>query len=319
MTEKVRTTLGPIRRGSIVGPPEDDLPGDSLIIDTGGFTIDDFADRTVTPPTHIAGGAVSFGSEGRIHSGAPHTATEPTIDDYPATWIGGAGSRVNHYQGSWYHAWVFIPSWTGCTGIVNAFTGWVYTEKWITVTVPAHPADMAGMMVNVKAHNGGGMAFHQATAGEVVVSSTQPTDMRQGTVVGETAIDNVSRDVFIPGEHIPAEGGTLYIGVRPRHQFNLGGWSCGWTWPFSANPGQLDRQGVDYLGGSGRFNFDWNTLAWRTWDVLGAALGDTNSSGDDEYEERPWTELGGSGTREIVNGSFQVESTAPAGWSAVGS
>lgn len=316
-TERIISKLGPIREGGAGGDyPEDNVDTDSLVTDTLEFVVDDFSDRVVTPPTKISGSAVSFTSGFIVGNDAPHTAPVD-VGDYvtdPST-----DQTVRAYIGAWYFPHTHLPAASCCSGITNAFAGWHYREVWQKITVPAHPASMAGMMIALKgtitSALGNGYAESAEALCDVVVSSTIPTGAGQGTSVGSIPINGTDYDVFIPGASIPAEGATLYVGTRPSWSFNQGAYSCGWTWPFASLSGQVDCDGIDYQGLSGKFGVVFTSLEWQTWTVTPGSMGSTNSDPDADYEPRSWVDAGeeGSPTSYGIDSGLYVESTTAAG------
>ena len=289
-------------------------------VDTGPYPLDSYA-RTVAPPTISDGAAVpSITLAGYIDIGRTHG--EVGVDWGP-TWHDGAYHPPGSYLGSWYNGHTSRPSWTTCAGLDNVFTGFKQQEVWYKVTVTAHPADAAGIEVAFHAGVAGGMSgpsYAEAQPLEVVVMSSQPTDMRQGTVIAEL-MPGQDQTVMVPMSVVPAEGAVLYMGYRTKWEANSKDdptdYSCGWTWPFMGNAIDLDSEAVPYQGYSGRCGVTIPTGAiWQAWDSSAADMGSIPVGGKAPWEGgNTLIDAGSEGEGDAwgMDGDFFVSASSPSG------
>ncbi|MFV2062597.1 MAG: hypothetical protein ACC726_03675 [Chloroflexota bacterium] len=231
----------------------------------------------VSPPSISDGTTIVVGSltlaglarEGRSHGAAP--------TDIPFRFFAGSSDSVASYLGSWYSGWYGNPY--PCPGLDDSFSGYWQREMWWKLTVPAHPADMAGIRVSVSTGAPGGVqgpSYASIAPLDVVVLSGQPTALRQGVPVGQVAASS-SAIITVPAGEVPAEGSELWIGFQTSWECNRadpGNYVCGWTWPFSSYAGNVDKYGDPWGGYSGKVGVNTPTAAiWQVWASAGAALG----------------------------------------------
>jgi hypothetical protein len=200
-------TRKPKRRSPKMGRPEERTSN------TATFPVDGF-DRVVTPaapePADTFSPTLSHNRLSWEMVGYWSEAFGPGIyyPESPTTPVlaGVAASGAS--------AWDEIPatntSWpyTPCGVGLGAYHGWREHEHWVAFTVPTHPADMAGMFVDVAVATRLNLAIGLGVM--VRVQSTTPVAIRAGTVVGTV---NPSGTLFIPGALIPAAGETMWVGV----------------------------------------------------------------------------------------------------------
>jgi hypothetical protein len=257
------------------------------------YVLDDFR-RVVAPPSWTPGSAV--GSFATYEASKGQTTS---WDDIPFSTYTAALQLAASYVGAGYLG--HTTEDCGCPGLDNCFKGWKDIERWYWLTVPAHPADMAGITVQVSTPALDGVA---ATYGaQVVVLSSQPTDTWQGGVVG--VVGPSGGEVFIPGGLIPAAGGELHVGLQANWQTNRGSVVCGWVWPFTTGEEE-----------SGRYRASITTPVWQTF-----------TAGDDDFgsaavvADAPWdggnawhvagTE--GSPTAGIDGSAYYMTAASPSG------
>ena len=170
---------------------------------------------------------------------------------------------------------------------------------------------MAGITVTVKGYGADGVGYGaggRATidGAEVVVLSSAPTDTWQGSPIGRFPVDLADHDLLIPGAYVPAEGGTLWVGVR-----------AGWRCDYGVNPPYCDYPLWPYdsgLGNSGKFIADITAASWATWSTTSQDWGTTEDGQD-------WQDAGteGAPVTGIDGESFYVEGPGGQGIAVEGS
>lgn len=203
------------------------------------------------------------------------------------------------YIGAGYLPWTSEDC--GCPGLENCFKGWRDIERWYKLTVPTHPADMAGATVTVSTPALDGVAA--ARGARVVVLDHEPTDTWQGGVVG--MVGSTGGTVFIPGGLIPAAGGELHVGLQAGWRADYGTTACGWTWPFTSGDGE-----------SGRYRASIGSPTWQTYTDDGGDMGAIAVPGDAPWDGgNAWRDAGveGSPTFGVDGSAYYVTAAAPAG------
>lgn len=201
----------------------------------------------------------------------------------------------------------------------NTHRGWWEGEAWYSFTIPAHPASMAGIRVPAASlFSAQGYTASGSATVEMVVRSSAPTDIRQGTAVGIFQIGSTP-DIDIPGGLIPSAGGELWVGFRPGWQAHYGAEVTGYfQWPYAMNSSQTDEDGDPYGGYSGRI-LSPIIIGSATWLVYSSAGGDlgTADTPDKAPFEGGWTwhdgGTEGSPVYGVDNGYLYLRSTTPTG------
>jgi hypothetical protein len=266
-------------------------------------TVDGFK-RTTPPATREAGGAVT-GSWVRRNA---KRGVDVNGAEVPFTLGTSAVETVGSYVGAWYKT-PSAPDYA-CSYPKAEYRGWLDRETWAYITVPAHPAGMAGITVTVKGYGADGVGFGaggRATidGAEVVVLTGAPTDTWQGSPIGRFPVDNADHDLFIPGAYVPPEGGTLWVGVR-----------AGWRCDYAATPPYCDYPLWPYdtgLGNSGKFLGEISAAAWATWSTVSVDWGTTDDG-------QVWQDAGteGAPVAGIDGDAFYVEGPGGQGIALVG-
>jgi hypothetical protein len=193
--------------------------------DTTPYPFDDFG-RTVDPPTVTDG--VSFsasvtrytvrrGRYGMVIHYAPGVGY--VYDGLGAEWgpeILASPSGTPYIEsnaGVDNQPWTTTPGTFGCGIGGGSWSGWREAEVWYRIEVPTVPADMAGMYLSFTL----GAGSVAATSAAIRVLDSEPTDTRQGTVIGH-ALPGVTTEVLVPGGSIPAAGGYVWVGLSPDWQ-----------------------------------------------------------------------------------------------------
>ncbi len=252
--------------------------------DTDTHAIDDIGRIVATP------GAVDGASVGTWIGEQMYRYTQDTFGLFPPLFAAVGGlSRVGSYIGG-YRAHTQRTGDSGCAGFDNQFTGWKETEVWWQMVVPAHPADAYGIKTQVKL--GVGSGFGHVLAGgvyEAVVLSSAPTATRQGAVVGELLANDTWTDITVPQGEVPAEAGTIFVGLRSKWQADYEDWTCGWTWPFQSPENiHAEVSGNPWSGYSGRSDGPAiQTPIWQT-SVAPASYGATISYDNEATDDTPW-------------------------------
>lgn len=290
-------------------------------VDTTPYPLDDF-DRVVAPPT-ISDGAVIAGIAlaGQMRLTRTHGETPVWLGP---DWVAGANGEVGSYLGSWYNGHTSRPTWTACAGLNNAFTGYKEIETWYELVVSAYPGDAAGIKVTFEAGTPGGVqgpGYGEVAPIEVVASSVQPDDMRQGFVVGELMAGQ-SGTFTVPMGAVPTAGSKLYIGYRTKWEADAKNadfdYACGWTWPFMCNSYTLDNHGTEYAGHSGEVGQILPADAtWQVWDAAAADLGSLPADPDAPWEGgNDWQDAGSEGEGDawgMDGAAFYLTAEAPSG------
>jgi len=240
-----------------------DSPEDGLVsldqpcnpfADTTCYLLDDFA-RTYTTGTYSAGDAwtAAVQWEARERHDTPfYMVVDTPVYNHSIDSSLGGGGAIPYTEN---------PGW-GCEGKDFTFWGWFEQSNWFQYTVPAHPGSMAGIVLGAVTFSGHGLGAN------VMVSTSAPTSIRDGTIVGHCP-SGVSTTVFVPGALIPAEGQDLWVGYVPAWQADLGAILCGFTWPW---------MGGDPNSAKGVLSPISESATWQTWDSgtddWGGALGD---------------------------------------------
>lgn len=233
--------------------------------DTKCYLLDGFS-RVLTGDSYtpsVDGGAWSAGQKYQAYE-TDGSAFSFTASNYMGVWS---------TLGSAAYGWTTNPG-LGCTGLDFTFTGWLRRETWQVFTVPAYPTDVAGLTLGTYTFTAPtgirGGTVGQLEGASLVVLSSAPSGMGQGTVVAHLP-SGVATTAFIPASLLPAEGGTLYVGVVPNWSANYGGYTCGWAWPW-----------MDGQGHSAKGYYDSSlTATWQSWavsaDDWGAAASDDDT------------------------------------------
>ena len=196
----------------------------------------------------------------------------------------------------------------------NHFHGWWEGETWWSFTVPTMPGSPAGIRFTMAAFAING--YTSVGGLEAVVASSQPTDTRQGTAIGNFAADGSNHSLDCDISLVPAEGATMWVGVRPKWQASYGHDADAWNWPWTASAGQLDLSGDPYLGYSGRCQMNIISQVWLTFSVTTTGLPNSPEvdnapfGGGWEYTDAGAT---GSGVYGVDNGRLYLRATAPSG------
>lgn len=227
--------------------------------------------------------------------------------------------------GTGAYGWTSNPG-CGCGGLSFTFAGWRESSYWVKYTVPAHPADAAGLTVGPLTFNGRlGLAGGRVSldAGGVLVVNTNedgPTGVYDGTAVSVLpSATEVTH--FVPIREVPAEGSTLWIGIIPNWRAELGGVTCGFRWPWMDGQGNSAEATVTDASPF--------PVTWQVWDAAADEWGSGGDAGaDGAYFEGnlPWSvaRSGGSngidgdnlyftvsaGAQETLVATMQGESTA---------
>lgn len=221
--------------------------------DASCYVGDDFL-RTVASPSIAVGASVGATVTRELF-------TEYTDRDYVyrgITWktIPIGNPFVSSYIGSGHYAYTGRPADSTCTGWDNAIRGWTVEEVWYHYTVPAHPANMAGIQIGLKAGYGAGRF------GAVRVASARPIDRRGGSLVStfETGTTGYIK-IHVPGAYVPAEGGEIWVGITTEWDAEYGAECCGWKFPYESG-----------CSNSGRFSLQDDGLwKWLTYSSGGAS------------------------------------------------
>jgi hypothetical protein len=219
------------------------------VSDVNPYDIDAFG-RVVAPPSWSEDASL-----GILNTYQASRGQTVDWDDIPFSVGSAAIAQASSYVGQWYKAWTTEDC--GCPGLDNCFKGWMDIERWYYITVPAHPADAAGVLIAASAPALDGVAGSYGA--RVVVRSAYPTDTWQGTPVGTI---NAAGDIFIPIGLVPAAGGVLHVGLQAGWQCNYGMTVCGWTWPFTSG-----------AENSGRYRASLSSPRWAVWDTEGGDMG----------------------------------------------
>lgn len=206
-------------------------PGQTADVDP--HLIDSFS-RVVLTPTFVTGDALGVALDDYSvqteyqRYGVYGTPSNTEVTAGPTFSVGTTKGKVESVIGASNTPWTVRPPGTGCGSLDFWFAGWRDKEAWWRLTVPAHPAGMAGITLTFGALTGAlGVAVGAGL--EVAVRSAVPTATWQGDSVG--FIPAAGGDVFIPGALVPAEGGDLHIGARPTWRCDYGATMCGWNFP----------------------------------------------------------------------------------------
>lgn len=291
------------------GDPEEgvvlkDSPCDPFS-NTDCFLLDGF-DRTLLGGSYSDGS--SFASPDYYYAQKSGASDATGDGDNPFELVSDEGARdrdIDSYLGTAAHGWTSNPG-LGCGGLDFTFTGWKEKTPWWKYTVPAHPADMAGITfgpITFVAPTGlAGGTVGQLEGAQVVVKSSEPTSVRDGTVVANL-VNGVSTTVYIPGSSIPAEGGEFWIGVIPGWQANLGGYTCGFRWPW-----------MDGKGNSAKAYYNETPVAiWQIWDAASEDWGysnDANADGAFFDGNLPWVVAASGGTYGMDGGFAYLTAAA---------
>ena len=277
--------------------------------DTACYLLDDFNRTLVGNSYSTSGDGGAWPSISKFQG--DHIENGTTLEDegfnYTAVtdWRSGQTGNVSSFVGNvaWAATNPSRPASDCTSGFL--FTGWTQYDAWGEYVVPAHPTDLAGITLGpITFHDNDTWGGTSAADGAwLIVSSSEPTGIGQGTVVAHLPQDTATT-VFIPGGLIPAEGSTLYVGVTPKWGADLGEWGCGYQWPF--NNGDFDS-------GAGKIN-DWtDTITWKSWDTVADAWG-AAKSGDDTGAwwdgNLPWEVAASGGTFGIDGNALYLTAAA---------
>lgn len=306
------------------GTPEEP-DGDGRAADTGPYVIDRFTNRTVSPPSTTAGSSAgTFAVAGwcrqsRTYDMQPWALVPDQDEDYTEHAFAFIAGRADRPESTYVESagHTSRPTWTACVGLDWAMIGYSEAEQWFKLTVGAHPADAAGISLEVV--RAGGRGYGAVGSMDVVVASAQPTALRQGTAVGQVGPGG-SATLVIPIASVPAEGGELWVGFRcaweTAFKTRVQGYVCGWPQAAGFQSWQTDDAGNAYGGFSG--DIAWTSLSSPTWL--------TYTAGEDDFGEttlpdgapfggpHAWQAVEQVGSPEvgIDADGFYVESTANA-------
>lgn len=271
--------------------PESGVPDPNCnpFADVTCYPLDDFA-RTYSGGTYSAGDSAGSLTHYRGSTSGPSTGLEGV--ETPFTLEESTDRSIDSTLGSGARSWLDNPG-LGCEGLSFTFIGWWERSHWWKLTVPEHPANMAGMTIGPLtfiAETGlAGGRVGQAEGATLVVKGSEPTSVRDGTPVAHLA-NGVTQNVFISGGHIPAEGGELWFGVIPNWRADLGSFTCGFRWPWM--DGQGNSATCYVLEGN-------QTVTWQIWDGAADAWGsglDGDTTGAWWSGNLPWDVSATGGT-----------------------
>jgi len=307
----------PKRRSPKMGRPEDQSA-------PGPQTLDEF-NRTVAPPTIVPGDAITLGnvfafnattqfrqgSTGILGGNQDYTSG-PTFATH--NWLHPLGSRdIFSRVGQTVTGHASRPPASQCTGFDFWFAGWLDTEEWRRFVVPAHPADAAGMFLNITV----GAAWGAGAAGiQVVVKNDVPSATWQGSPVG-TLPPGASGTVFVPIALVPAEGAYMYVGFQANWRTNYGFTYCGFgAVPDGSNNGNVAKTQLDSATWATSTDAEptGTTDTGHTWQDAGVDGSPTYGVEDGAYY------LEGPGGRGMyVSGEREDDTQSPGAWSGGGS
>ena len=227
--------------------------------DTTDYPLDLF-NRVLVGNTHSAGDALGSPTfwNSYITDSSSFVMTQDTTPPYL--------NFVRSTLGTAAYAWT-SPLNTCCC-FAFTFTGWEERAVWLKYTVPAWPADAAGITIDTWALTGeygwAGGTVTPDNGANLIVSSHEPTYTRDGTFIAHMPY-GVYQNMFIPASLIPAEGGELWVGVVPAWQADLGDYTCSFRWPW------MDGKGNSGRGYTNNLN-DVNA-SWHIWDITGDEWG----------------------------------------------
>lgn len=262
----------------------------------------------VPPPTIVEGDAISLAITYQ------HLEWGESVGSYSgSTYIEGPEFGPSLYPTSaifWAYSWAGwhnIPFHvTPCGFGPGAFGGWSEREIWLDLfVVPEHPADLAGIYLDIDMGAGQGAA----TNANVMVLDSAPTVGRQGFVIA-TIPPSATTRVLVPASRVPAEGGHLWVGIGPSWQADYASFGAQCATEFQ-NPVLTGQYG------SGRIAVNNVTAAaFATYSDPGGDLGTTpvNDDENDPHEGgNTIIDFGteGSPTTEVSGGAFRV--TGPGG------
>jgi hypothetical protein len=271
--------------------------------DTTPKVVDNFS-RTVAPATIDPGSSLGVS----ITTWRASRSVDVNGNEVPFALKSGGVAYVASYVGAWYKT-ISAPDYA-CSYPKSDFRGWVDREVWGALTVPAHPAGMAGIYVTIRpygadgsGYGGGGRATIDGV--EVVVRSSAPTDTWQGTPIGKVYAFDADTTVLIPASAIPVEGGQLWVGVRP-------GWRC----DYATNAPYCDYPLWPYdtgLGNSGKCQASVGSPVWAVSSDDPIAWGET-------ADGHAWQDAGteGAPVAGMDGDSFYVEGAGGQGLAVVG-
>ena len=283
------------------------------------YVFDDY-DRTWTQPTIVTGASLGISASYGYIVEEMYGSSTDSGGSYGGTTVAtglSAFDGVTSAVGTTAFGHSSPPSWSTCTGLSFTFAGWQRKSSWLSFTMPAHVANVAGMTIELSSSI---LAKRSHMAGwslSVFVGTSEPTEPQSGTYVGELDVGSAGTDVFIPLASLPAEGETCYILVSAGWDATYGDPnSCGSDWPYNTG-----------VGDSGKASPSVVTLpVWNTFSGGDHDLGTTPDHGDaDDGIDRtqPWWDgainlnyLGNSGTPVaygMTNGHIFVTADAPAG------
>lgn len=208
-------------------------------------------------------------------------------------------------SGDFNTGWTYTPSEFGCGIGPGSGSGWLERERWFSLPIPAHPADMAGLTFAVTIGNPGTSVPENTV--HVRVRDAEPTAGRQGAIVATIPIG--SSTVYIPAANVPAEGGTIWIGFTP-------GWQADYDLDAYAPAGYPAVCWVGWHGLPFRGNGFLNVVSFAdfTWQTYTAEADDLGTTPELDGENDPWEggnsiiDMGaeGSPTAAMGGGSFVV-------------
>ena len=278
-------------------------PGSTADVDP--YPIDTFQ-RTVAPPTWEASGDPMVIGDAQA---AVYRVDAHGVDQGFTFGIPPAG-RVGSYVGEWYlpHTDPDNP----CAGVLNHFAGWHDQEVWWPITIGAHPADAAGILVTVSAYanvpgNGGTNGGVARDAGfDLVTQMAQPTETWQGVPVGHVVGTDVDTTLLVPLGNVPAAGGTLWLGLRAGWRCEYGATQCGWVWPYASG-----------FGNSGRGTAHTPAATWAVYTDAGGDMGSIAVFPSDAPWDggNAWRPAGieGSPVFGVDGSAYYVTAEAPSG------
>jgi hypothetical protein len=312
LRSELTVTNKPHRRSPKMGRPEGETA------DTTPKVVDDFS-RVVAPATIETGSALGVAMTRRIaRRGVNVGGTEQPFRLYTS-----GTPYVASYIGDWYLT-TSSPDYA-CSYPKGDWRGWWDKEVWYFLTIPAHPAGMAGIYVTVRpygadgsGYGGGGRATIDGV--RVVVKDSAPTDTWQGTPVGVVTAFDADTTVLIPSAYIPAAGGVLWVGIQANWQSDhaVNGPYCSYPlWPYDTglgNSGKCQATASSPVWATSSDDpVDWGgTEDGHTWQDAGTEGSPTaGMDGASFYVEGP----GGQGL--FVSGERDVEGEPTGSWSDV--
>jgi hypothetical protein len=238
--------------------------------DTQCYPFDKFS-RVIPVPAYTPGATFGGTIHGASQYGGDHIdGFEQSFSYYSQSWW---NQSIGSYVGNNHRAWT-NGNRHHCTGLSFEFYGYSEVETWWEYTVPAHPANAAGITLPVVQGGPRGLAI---TRGSIVaVSSVEPITLRAGASVG-IALPSATTTIFIPIELVPAENATMYVGMYPSWMCDHDDIVCGFNFPYNTGKGDSGKSGAGGVSAP--------TATWVSWS---AGATDWGSSIDYSEDDSVW-------------------------------